>query len=128
MNRQELQTRTRQFGLRVIKLVDSLPRTKGAGVIGRQLLRSATAVGANYRSACRGRSRADFVSKLGIALEEADESLYWMELLVESGLVSKKRISDLLDEANQIVSILAASSKTVRTNPDRKSEIVNRKS
>ncbi len=116
MNREDLQSRTKQFGVRTIRLVDSLPKSKSAGVIGKQLLRSATAIGANYRSACRGRSRADFVSKLGIALEEADETLYWMEMLVESGLISKKQIADLIDEANQIVSILAASSKTARTN------------
>lgn len=124
MNRLELQKRTQQFGIRVIRLVDSLPKAKSAGVIGKQLLRSATAVGANYRSACRGRSRADFISKFGIALEEADETLYWMELLVDSGLVSRNRIVNLIDEANQIVSILAASSKTVRSN----SKIVNLKS
>ena len=116
MNREDLQGRTKQFGIRTIRLIDSLPKSKSAGVIGRQLLRSATAVGANYRAACRGRSRADFVSKLGIALEEADESLYWLEMLVESGLLSKKRVANLVDEAHQIVSILAASSKTAKSN------------
>jgi four helix bundle protein len=116
MNKLELQARTRQFGLRTIRLIDSLPRRKSAGVIGRQLLRSATSVGANYRSACRGRSRADFLSKLGIAIEEADESLYWMEMLVESGLVSKQQMLGLIDEANQLVAILTASSKTAKSN------------
>jgi four helix bundle protein len=90
MNREELQIRTRQFGIRSIRMVDALPKSRSAGVIGKQLLRSATAVGANYRSACRGRSRADFVSKLGIALEEADESLYWLEMLVESECKSNR--------------------------------------
>ena len=99
MNREDLQSRTRQFGIRTIRLVDALPKSKSAGVIGKQLLRSATAVGANYRAACRGRSRADFVSKLGITLEEADEALYWLEMLVEAELVSKKQVANLVDEA-----------------------------
>ena len=89
-------------------------------MIGRQLLRSATSVGANYRAACRGRSRADFIAKLGVSIEEADESLYWMEMLVESHLVSKSKMSNLIDEANQLVAILTASSKTARTNLTRK--------
>jgi four helix bundle protein len=95
------------------------------------LLRSATSVGANYRSACRGRSKADFVSKLGIALEEADESLYWLEMLIEAKLVSKPKIASLLDEANQLVAILAASSKTARAGTpakqNHKSAIRNQK-
>jgi len=116
----DLPARTKQFGLRVIRLVESLPRGKGATVIGRQLLRSATSVGANYRAACRGRSRADFIAKLGIALEEADESLYWMEMLLEAELVPKPKILNLIDEANQLVSILATSTKTARANTARK--------
>jgi len=116
----DLPARTKQFGLRVIRLVESLPRGKGATVIGRQLLRSATSVGANYRAACRGRSRADFIAKLGIALEEADESLYWMEMLLEAELVPKPKILNLIDEANQLVSILTTSIKTARANTARK--------
>lgn len=114
--KQDLKERTRDFGLRVIGLVDALPRRKSATVIGNQLLRSATSVGANYRSACRGRSRAEFISKLNIALEEADESLYWLELLSEAKLVPSSRLHSLLDEANQLVAILTASAKTARQN------------
>src|SRR3990172_1823574 len=116
----DLPVRKKQFGLRVIRLVDSLPRSKSATVIGNQLLRSATSVGANYRAACRGRSRADFIAKLGIALEEADESLYWMEMLLEAELVPKPKILNLIDEANQLVSILTTSIKTARANTARK--------
>ncbi|MCW5877008.1 MAG: four helix bundle protein [Anaerolineales bacterium] len=114
--RQDLKLRTRQFSLRVISLVDSLPRRKSATVIGNQLLRSATSVGANYRAALRGRSRAEFISKLNIALEEADETLYWLELLNEARLAPAPQLHGLLDEANQLVAILAASAKTARQN------------
>lgn len=103
-----------QFGVRVIQLVDSLPKKKSATVIGKQLLRSATSVGANYRSACRGRSRADFLAKLGIAIEEADESLHWLKMLLEAKLVPASKIYKLIDEANQLVAILTASSKTAK--------------
>jgi four helix bundle protein len=92
-----LKQRTQQFALRVIKLVSALQKTREADVIGRQLLRSATSVGANYRSACRARSKADFVSKIGITEKEADESLYWLEL-IESGLLPPSRASDLSQE------------------------------
>jgi four helix bundle protein len=95
----EMKRRTKQFGLRVIRLVDVLPSTRTASVIGNQLLRSGTSVGANYRSACRGRSKPDFVSKIGIAIEEADESLYWMEMLIESGQVAEERLTGLMKEA-----------------------------
>lgn len=126
MNKQELQKRTKDFGLRAIRLIDSLPRSNSASIIGRQLLRSATSVGANYRSACRGRSKAEFIAKLGIALEEADEAHYWLELLIESKLVSQQTANPLLSEANQLVAILTASTKTARSN--QKSAIKNHKS
>ncbi len=112
----DLKIRTRDFGLRVIRLVDALPRRKSATVIGSQLLGSATSVGANYRSACRGRSRAEFISKLNIALEEADESLYWLELLTEAKLLPAIQLLGLIDEANQLVAILTTSTKTARQN------------
>ncbi|MCW5877856.1 MAG: four helix bundle protein [Anaerolineales bacterium] len=102
--------------MRAISLVDSLPRRKSATVIGNQLLRAATSVGANDRAALRGRSRAEFISKLNIALEEADESLYWLELLSEARLAPVTQLHGLLDEANQLVAILAASAKTARQN------------
>lgn len=116
MNPNELKTRTKQFGLRVIHLVEVLPDQPSANVIGRQLLRSGTSVGANYRAACRARSKADFASKVSIAIEEADESLYWMELLIEAGIVAEERMSQLLQEANELVAILTASVITVRAN------------
>jgi four helix bundle protein len=116
MDENELKKRTKQFGLRIIHLVDSLPPGRSAEVIGRQLLRSGISVGANYRSACRGRSKPDFIAKANISLEEADESLYWMEMLVEAGLIPETRLTDLMCEVNEIIAILAASIKTARLN------------
>ena len=118
----ELQGRTKQFALRVIRLVNALPGTQPGRVIGNQLLRSATSVAANYRAACRARSRADFVYKLGIVEEEADESLFWLELLVEADLMPAARVQDLIQEANELTAIFVASRKTA------KSKIENRKS
>jgi four helix bundle protein len=115
MNAEDLKTRTKQFGLRTIRLVEDLPATKTANVIGNQLLRSGTSVGANYRSACRARSKPDFISKASIALEEADESQYWMELLVDAGIVPANKLDGLAKEANEIVAILTASVKTARS-------------
>lgn len=112
----DLKQRTKQFALRVIRLVESLPRGRTADVIGRQLLRSGTSVGANYRSACRARSAADFQSKMGIVEEEANESAYWMELLVDAGLVKPNRLEILLAEANELTAITVASIKTSRRN------------
>jgi four helix bundle protein len=89
---EELKRRTKTFGLKVIKLVEALPNTRTGRVIGNQLLRCATSVGANYRSAVRARSSADFISKIGIVIEEADESLYWMEILSEANLIPKERL------------------------------------
>ena len=120
MDAEALKRRTKQFGLRVIRLVEALPSTRTANVIGNQLLRSGTSVGANYRPACRGRSKADFISKVGIAIEEADESLYWMEMLVEAELVPENRLADLMREANELIAILTASVKTARTHLTRK--------
>ena len=122
MDPEQMKGRTKQFGLRVIRLVEALPTSKTANVIGRQLLRSGTSVGANYRSACRGRSKADFISKVGIALEEADESLYWMELLTEAGIVAKAQLNPLMQEANELVAIFSASIKTARANTRNKLE------
>jgi len=109
---EELKKRTKQFALRVIRLSRSIPTCPEGRVIQYQLLRSATAVGANYRAACRARSDPDFASKIGLVLEEADESVFWLELLVESALLRRERISDLMNEANQLVAIFAASRKT----------------
>jgi four helix bundle protein len=91
-----------------------LPKSRAAEVIGRQLLRSATSVGANYRAACRGKSTADVIAKLAIVEEEADETFYWMELLVESGLVPAARIEELMHETNELIAMTVASIKTLR--------------
>jgi len=108
----ELKYRTKAFALRVIKLASSLSKDFAGRRLGDQLLRSACSVAANYRAACRARSKADFISKLGIAEEEADESLFWLELLVESGLVPSKRLEQLLKEADELTAIFVASRKT----------------
>ena len=128
MTQQEMKARTKRFALRIIRLVDSLPHTRSAEVIGKQLLRSGTSVGANYRSACRAKSTADFISKLAIVEEEADESVYWMELIVESDIVAPALLADLIDEGNQIVSIVVSAIKTSKLKRNPKSEIRNPKS
>ena len=114
MTPKELQARTKSFALRVIKLVDALPRSTAGWVIGRQLLRSATSVGANYRAACRAQSHAEFAAKLSIVVEEADESLYWLELLQESSLIESGRLTELLKEAHELAAITVAARKTAK--------------
>lgn len=114
MTTQELKNRTKVMALRVIRLVTSLPRTREADVLGRQLLRAATSVGANYRAACRARSRADFVSKIGIVEEEVDETLYWLELLSESKITNPQLIQDLMKEVQELVAIFTASGRTAK--------------
>lgn len=114
MSPKELQARTKAFALRVINLIDGFPRTAAVQVIGRQLLRSATSVGANYRAACRAQLHAEFAAKLSIVVEEADESLYWLELLHESNLIKPERLTELLREANELVSISVAARKTAK--------------
>ena len=114
MTPEQLKERMKQFALRVIRLVDALPKGKGAEVIGGQLLRSATSVAANYRAACRARSRAEFVAKLGVVEEEADESAFWLELLMESGIMPETRLADLMQEASELTAIIVASRKTAR--------------
>ena len=114
MDKEDLIRRTKQFALRVIRLVEALPRTRTAQVIGNQLLRSATSVAANYRAACRARSQADFVHKLGIVEEEADESLFWLEMVVETELVPTARVQDLIKEADELTAIFVASRKTAK--------------
>lgn len=114
MNKDELKRRTKSFALLVIALVESLPKGRTADVIGKQLLRSGSSVGANYRSACRAKSTPDFIFKMSIVEEEADETIYWMELLVEAGLIELGSIQDLLGEANQILAMTVASIKTAK--------------
>jgi four helix bundle protein len=113
---EEFRQRTFQFGIRCIRLVESLPQTMTASILGKQLLRSATSVGANYRAAIRARSRADFISKMGIVEEECDESLHWIEVLTEIDLVNPTRTAELRSEANAILSITVSSIKTARKN------------
>ena len=117
--------RTKQFGLRTIKLAESLPNNWATRTLAHQLLRSATSVGANYRAACRARSRAEFRAKLGICEEEADESLYWMELLIESGKVKASRLKDLIAEGKEILAVIISSIKTSRKKTNSKSAIRN---
>lgn len=114
MNADELKRRTKAFALRVIRLVESLPNTATAKVIGNQLLRAGTSVGANYRAACRARSQADFVSKIGVVEEEADESAYWLELLTEASILPADRVKDLLAEANELTAVFVASGRTAK--------------
>jgi len=128
MNEKELKKRTKQFALRIIKLVNALPKSIEGQAIGRQLIRCGTSVGANYRSACRGRSKAEFVAKLGIVEEEADESAFWMELIIEGGLLEKELVEPLLKEADELVAIMVASRKSAKNeSANRKSQIANQK-
>ena len=115
MNETMVKDRTKQLGLRIIRLVQALPRNDVAGILGKQLLRSGTSVGANYRAACRGRSPADMIAKLKIVEEEADESCYWMELLIEAKIVPSKRLQPLKLETNEILAMTVASIKTLRS-------------
>ena len=109
MTSDELKKRTKQFSLRVLKLVAALPKTVAGRAIGGQLVRSGTSVGANYRAACRGRSKAEFVAKMGTCEEEADESAYWMEVIIEGELLKPKQVESLLHEAEELTRIFAQS-------------------
>jgi four helix bundle protein len=104
----ELQSRTKRFALPILVLIDRLPNTIGGRVLANQLARSATSVGANYRAACRARSRAEFASKLGIVAEEADESLYWLELIRDGNFMAEKNVGSLLAEADELIAIFTA--------------------
>jgi four helix bundle protein len=115
----DLKARTKRFAVRVFKLVDALPRTIQGRAVANQIIRSGSSVAANYRAACRARSRAEFIAKIGIVEEEADETLFWLELIVDTDLLDLKRIAPLLKEADELVAIMAAS---------RKSAIANRQS
>jgi four helix bundle protein len=128
MDADELKSRTKQFALRVLKLAAALPPTTEGKAIRGQLVRAGTSVGANYRAACRGRSRAEFAAKLGVVEEEADESAFWLELIIEGGFLTENRVKPLLIEAVEITKIMASSrisaSRKVRAN--RQSAIGNR--
>ena len=118
----QLKSRTKAFALRIIRVYESLPKSTTSQVIGKQVLRSGTSVGAHYREACRARSSAEFISKIEGGLQELEETQYWLELLIESELVSARQLGDLQDEANQIIAMLTASVKTTkeRSKPKRK--------
>ena len=115
MNADDMKKRTRAFALRVIRLAESLPNAPTANVIRNQMVRCGTSVRANYRAACRAKSRPDFIAKMGIVEEEADESMYWIELLIDAGIVQRERVADLLQESDELVSIVVSSIKTART-------------
>lgn len=108
---EEFKKRTKDFTLRNIKVFQSLPKTDEAKIIGKQLLRSASSVGANYRAVCRARSQAEFYAKLSITIEEADESLFWLEILVESSIVPENKLSELMKEAEEIIKVLSRARK-----------------
>lgn len=110
----QLRTRAKKFALRVIRMSQVLPRTREANVIVQQILRSSTGMAANYRAAGRSRSRAEFVSKIGVVIEEADETVFWLELLAESGIVSDAKLLDIQHEANELLAIFAASKRTAK--------------
>jgi four helix bundle protein len=117
MTKEDLKNRTKKFSSDIIKFTGFLPSTRAANVICNQILRSATSVGANYRAACRTRSRADFISKITIVEEEADETLFWLELLLESGIINiSENIKYLMSEANELVAIFVSSGKTAKLN------------
>jgi four helix bundle protein len=113
-NPTDLRTRTKRFALGIIRLCRALPRSEEGRIISRQLLRAGTSVGANYRAACRARSKAEFVAKLGIVLEESDESVFWLELLTEAGIGNKPLVQEAMKEANELTSIFVSSVCTAK--------------
>jgi len=113
-NNQDLKARTKQFALRILRLYRSLPAKEEARILGKQLLRSGTSVGANYRAACRARSRTEFIARLGIVLEEADETIFWLELLLEGGIIKHEKLDALLKEAEELTSIFVTSICTAK--------------
>lgn len=116
IERRDLRKRTKTFALRIIKLYASLPKSTEAQILGKQVVRSGTSVGAHYREARRARSTAEFISKVEVALQELDETMYWLELLCESEIVPEARLSGLKDEAEQLMKILVTSAKTAKKN------------
>jgi four helix bundle protein len=130
MTPQQMKDRTKAYALRVVKVVQSPPQNRICDILGGQLLRAGTSVGANYRAACRAKSPPDFVNKLKIVEEECDESLFWMEILVEAGLVKLARLSKLMGEGNALLALTVSSAKTARSSNsrvNRQSSIVNRR-
>jgi len=112
---QELRTRTKAFALRIIRMSQALPRSREANVLLNQVLRSATGMAANYRAAGRSRSKPEFIAKIGVVVEEADETVFWLEMLLDSGMVRPEKLQSLLAEATQLVAIFTASRKTAKS-------------
>jgi four helix bundle protein len=127
VNAEDLKRRTKRFALRILKLVAALPNTLQGRTVAGQLVRAGTSVGSNYRAACRGRSRAEFVAKLGIVEEEADESAFWLELIIEGSLLQAALVQPLLDEANELTRIMAGSRITAANRPNTKTRLGHRK-
>ncbi len=115
MNKEDLKKRTKAFAIKAIHLIQSFPPGRAADILGKQFIRAATSVGANYRAACRARSKAEFISKLGVVEEEADECLYWIELIQDAGLSRKEVMGPLFNECNELLSIIIASIRTARS-------------
>ena len=120
---EQLRARTKQFAIRIVRVFKSLPKNDEARIIGKQLLRAGTSVAANYRAVCRSRSKAEFISRMSVVVEEADETAFWLELLIETSIIPGVRLRDLLTEANELLAIFAASVWTARQK--RKSQSVN---
>jgi four helix bundle protein len=126
MDQQDLKRRTRDFAIRIMNLVDALPHSAKGRAIANQLVRSGTAVGANYRACCRSRSKVEFIARMGVVEEEADESAFWLELIIKGRLMPAVKVEALLREANELVAIMAASRKSAALTTNRKSAIANR--
>jgi four helix bundle protein len=116
---EQFKNRTKSFAIRIVKLYRALPTTGEANVIGNQILRFGTSVAANYRAVCRARSRAEFIAKIGIVVEEADETVFWLELLTETGILPETKISELLKEANELLAVFASSQRTAKIQSNR---------
>ncbi len=130
MTKEELKDRTKKFAIRIIKLSRSLPNTDEGRIIRRQIIRSGTSVGSNYRAVCRARSTAEFISKLGIVIEEADETAFWLEIIIEAGIFKKELVEPLLNETNELAAIFVSTIKTKKNNHNKlnhKSKIINPK-
>lgn len=118
MRPEELRDRTKTFALQIVRFFRSLPRDPDLQILGKQLLRSGTSIGANYRAACRGRSHAEFTAKIGVVVEEADETMYWLELIAETHAVNPRSLDPLLNEARELTAIFNAARQTARTHPN----------
>ncbi|HXH48511.1 MAG TPA: four helix bundle protein [Terriglobia bacterium] len=118
---EQLRKRTKRFAIRIVTLFQALPKSDVARTLGRQLLRSGTSVAANYRAVCRARSKAEFIAKMGVVLEEADETAFWLELLIEAKVIPKSRLEALLAETSELVRIFSASRQTAQTRPPKSS-------